>query len=138
LASVGGTAALSESEWAMLGRSVTVKPEDFRPETPPVNGPFRPISATLISKFDERAQGAHPLLDPNCPYRVKIMIGGKERKGVFKGNDMLVPVRRGEVYSIWVENQTGGMALMRLLVDGLNTLPQREVATGTGATGTEN
>ena len=41
--------------------------------------------------------------DPNFPYRIKMMIGGQERKGVFRGNDYFVPVRKGEVYEIWVE-----------------------------------
>ena len=58
------------------------------------------------------------------------MIGGQERPGVFRGNDMFVPVRKGEVLEIWIENHSGKLTLMRLLVDGLNTLPELEKAKG--------
>lgn len=35
-------------------------------------------------------------------------------------------VRKGEVFEIWVENKTGQKVMMRLLVDGRNTLPEAE------------
>jgi len=37
---------------------------------------------------------------------------------------MLVPLRQGEIYEIWVKNTTTKPVMMRLLVDGLNTLPE--------------
>jgi len=126
----GGAAVLNESEWAMLGRSVTLDPKDYKPQP---SGPGRtqqPLEAQLIKTMDQKAGGAHPLLDPSFAYPIKIMIGGQERKGVARGNDYFVPVRRGEVYEIWVENRSGKTVLMRLLVDGLNTLPERETTKG--------
>jgi len=36
-----------------------------------------------------------------------------------------VPLSKGEIYEIWVENRTDAPVLMRLLVDGLNTLPEK-------------
>jgi len=124
----GGTALLNESEWAMLGKSVTLRPEDYRP------GPMTPGQPSpqthIIQRMDQKAEGPHPFADPNFPFPIKVMIDGKERKGVLRGNDYFLPVRKGEVYELWVENRTGQMALMRLLVDGLNTLPEKETTKG--------
>jgi hypothetical protein len=80
--------------------------------------------------MDQKSQGPHPLKDPKFAFPVRLMIGGKERKGVFRGNDYFVPVRKGEVYEIWAENRSGSTVLMRLLVDGLNTLPEKENTKG--------
>lgn len=124
-AAAGGTALLNESEWAMLGYSVSVRPED-RP--PPIPG--SKTEDELIARLDEKAGGAHPLSDPRFPYRVSIYVDGKERKGVFRGNDYLVPLRVGEVYSIRVELLSGDPTYMRLLVDGLNTLPEKSAEKG--------
>jgi caspase domain-containing protein len=127
---VGGTAALNESEWAMLGRSVALRPEDRRPAAPTIDAAPKPADDALIGRLDEKAAGAHPLADPTFPYRVKLVIKGQERKGVFRGNDYFVPVRKGEVYEIWLENNSGNTVLLRLLVDGLNTLPEPEGTKG--------
>jgi len=126
----GGAAALNESEWAMLGKSVSLSPSDYRPE-PVVAGKTPTSTATqIINRMDERATGPHPLRNENFTFPIRIMIGGQERKGVFQGNDYYVPVKRGEVYEIWVENRSGQVAIMRLLVDGLNTLPEKENTKG--------
>ena len=128
--SAGGTALLSESEWAMIGRSVQVKPEDRR--KPLDNSPEakRPEPERVIERLDKRAELAHPLVDPKFPFCVQIRVDGKEREPVFSGNDCYVSLRKGEEYEIWVENKSGRLSLMRLLVDGLNTLPQKEVVKG--------
>jgi hypothetical protein len=130
IAVAAGTANLNESEWAMLGRSVQVQPEDRRPERPRPGRQAQPVSATTIQRLDERSQGAHPMLDRNFPYRVEIMVNGEERKPLFKANKMFVPLSEGEVYEIWVENTSGRTVMMRLLVDGLNTLPERTQTKG--------
>jgi hypothetical protein len=125
-----GTALLTASEWAMLGRSVEVRPADRRPEIRVDGGEPRAMEEVFIERLERRAEGPHPFLDPKFPYRVKIMIktAGRrlpvERKGVFRGNDMYVPLRKGEVYEIWVENNSGQPTMLRLLVDGLNTRPE--------------
>ena len=121
----GGTAAISESDWGMLGHSVAVRPEDRRSEVSSNDRPARPDNEVLIERLDQRSEGAHPLVDPAFPFRVKIMVDNKERKGVVRGNDWFVPLAEGEVYTIWIENRTGQTVLMRLLVDGLNTLPEK-------------
>lgn len=125
---VGGTAALTESEWAMLGKSIAVRAEDRRPTL--TQSGQASLEDHVVQQFDQRAEGPHPLLDPKFPFRVKLMINGKERAGVFRGNEYFVPVRTGEVYEIWLENNSSQTALLRLLVDGLNTLPEKETTKG--------
>ncbi len=84
----------------------------------------------IVDKIDRRSKRAHPLLSTQFPFLVKIMVQGKQGKPTFKGNDMFVPLSKGEVYEIWVENLSGRLTLMRCLVDGLNTLPQKEQLKG--------
>ena len=81
-------------------------------------------------------QTAHPLRDPRFPFNVKLVVDGRERRGEFKSNpetgkeDYVVTFRHGEVYSIWVENKSRRIACCRLLVDGLNTLPEKSQTKG--------
>lgn len=136
---VGGVAQLNESEWAMVGRSVRIDPLDRMPVvTRPGEPPPPPDAQRVIQQADVRSQGAHPLLDPAFPYRVRMFVvlnpsepdknkrKIQERKPVFRGNDCFLPVREGEVYELWAENRSGQTVMMRLLVDGLNTLPEKE------------
>lgn len=136
--SAGGTAHLNEQEWAMLGRSAIVPPEDRVGPAPAPGQNVPPVApqfaaAERIQLLDEISQGPHPLLDPKNPYRVWVKVGtldargqfqGNERPLVFRGNNAFLPVRKGEVLQIWVDNKSGHLRLMRLLVDGLNTLPE--------------
>jgi hypothetical protein len=127
----GGSAVLSESEWAMLGRSVVVKPEDRIPALPVPGQTSAPSQEdAVVKKMDERSDGPNPLLDPNFPFPIRIMINGKERKPIVRGNDWIIPVHQGEVYSIDIENRANRLVCMRLLVDGLNTLPELEDTKG--------
>jgi hypothetical protein len=57
---------------------------------------------------------------------VALVVDCKERKGEFRVNDYFVPVKQGEKYKIVIENNSGDVAVMRLLIDGLNTLPEKE------------
>src|SRR5512142_562295 len=45
-------------------------------------------------------------------------------------NEWVVPLKRGEAYQIIVEHRSRLPVCMRLLVDGLNTLPERERTKG--------
>lgn len=119
----GGAASLNESEWGMLGRSVRVPP----PEGATVDAPEPP---DVFQRMDRDSQKTHPMLDPNFPHPVRIMVGNQERKGVFRGNDLFVPLKKGEVYCIHIENRTSAKVLMRLLVDGRNTLPEEVKSKG--------
>ena len=133
IGSAAGAAALNESEWAMLGRSVVVSAEDRRPDVPQPGRRAQPLAQRLIPMLDIHAKDdPHPLLDPKFPLRIWIAVNGEERKGTFHDNDYLVPLKIGEEYEIYVENNTGREVLMRLLVDGLSTLPQALDAKGIG------
>jgi uncharacterized caspase-like protein len=139
---VGGVAALNVSEWAMQGHSVQLaSPGDVSPGPgePPIPPPPPPSlspapavspSAQLIAQADQKSREAHPLSDPNFPLRIRILVNGRERQPVFRSNQAYVQVAKGEKYEVRVENRltgAGGMskrALLRLLVDGLNTLPE--------------
>ncbi len=127
---VGGSAVLDESEWAMLGKSASLVSEARKPAQPdPLETPEQ-HDAAVVHELDEAAQGPHPLADPKFPFRVRFLVNGKERKGVFKGNDYFIPVRKGEIYELGIDNNSNNPAMMRLLVDGLNTLPEREKTKG--------
>ena len=124
--SAGGTAILTESDWAMFGSNVWVQPDDRRPATPGTKDASLPHNDVVLKRLDERAKGAHPMQNPAFPFRLSIVINGKERPGVFKGNELYVPVRKGEEYAVQIENRSGRLVCLRLLVDGLNTLPEPE------------
>ncbi|HWB14055.1 MAG TPA: caspase family protein [Pirellulales bacterium] len=126
LAVVGGVAWLTTQEWAMLAKSVKVEADDYRPESPLPGKTPRPEDHVVVDRLDARSMDNHPLQDPNTPFVVKLMVNGRERKGQFRGNDYFVPLRKGEEFAVWVENRSGNLVCMRLLVDGLNTLPEKE------------
>jgi uncharacterized caspase-like protein len=129
---VGGSAALNESQWAMLGISSVVRPEDRRPEYREDSVIQDSVEAQVIERIDNRAQGqrSHPFLDPTFEFNVEMIIDGNVRKGEFRGNDYFVPVKKGEIYKIRVTSRTSQPMMMRLLVDGLNTLPEKEKSKG--------
>ena len=58
------------------------------------------------------------------------MVNNRERKPVQRGNDLIVTLDEGEVYSVWIDYRdvgprTSETVFMRLLVDGLNTMPEK-------------
>lgn len=68
----------------------------------------------------------HPLQrDPKFPFPIGISVGGTIRPGKFVGNRLYIPVRKGEEYEILVDHggRQDSIFMLRLLVDGLNTLP---------------
>ena len=115
-ASAGGTALLNENEWAMLGTSVSVRPEDRPAPLPGVN-----TEEEFIARLDEKADDPNPLTDPTFPFGVHIMVKGKERRPVVKGNDVYVGLNQGEEYTVNIENMSGQPVILKLLIDGLNT-----------------
>ena len=132
VALVGGKARLNMDQWATQGRSVNVDlANDERPTPGQPALQAAAISHRAIAKLDELSKHPHPMQDPKYPYRVRIVVAGpqghfKERQGYFEGNDLIVPLRKGEDYEIWLENRSGTVVTARLLVDGLNTHPQPE------------
>ena len=125
LGGAGDTAELNESEWAMLGLSAAVPPTAAIPDPPHQRQPPTSSTQAVFAAMEQQARRPHPMLDSTFPYRVKIMVNNRERPAVIHGNQMCVPLSMGEVYEIWVENRTQLPVFMRLLVDGLNTLPEK-------------
>jgi hypothetical protein len=131
LGNASGTVALNESEWAMFGRSTIVTAEDRVPPGPDEGPPYQATDA-LVARLDERAQGPHALQDPRFTsrFRVYLKVNGKVREGAFHGNDYVVRLHRGEEYTVCLENRSGQIVHVRLLVDGLNTLPEKVIDKG--------
>jgi uncharacterized caspase-like protein len=132
-ASVGGVAYLNESEWAMLGRSAVIADGDTPPPPPSFDDPTEddagPQTSQVVFELDKRSKGPHPLADPNFPFPVRLRVNGKVRQGKFIGNNYYIPVRAGEEYEVVVEHRGNDTVMMRLLIDGLNTLPEKETST---------
>jgi len=128
----GGAALLNESEWGKLGHSVT--PPEPDPPTPENRVP--PHLVDPVPLMDAEAEESHPMAREGFPFPIKIMVDRKERKGVFKGNNMYVPLDKGEVYRIRVENLDKRLTFMRLLVDGRNTLAEKVPVKGVFPEGT--
>lgn len=125
IAQVGGIARLTASEWAMLGHSAALK-ADLTPS------PSDVAPGQIVQQLDQGAENANPQVDPNFPFRVWLRIDGKLTPGTARGNDYLVGVRKGQVMKIWIEFRSlpsqSPIAMLRLLVDGLNTLPERSAS----------
>lgn len=89
-----------------------------------------------IKEFEKSSYGKHPSLDPtiNFPFSVKIAVERAAGDGRITYDDLpqqqsadarevYVELNKGQNYVIRVENTGLKGAFMRLLVDGLNTLP---------------
>lgn len=87
-----------------------------RNSSPPVDDAFAPLYAE-----------EHPMLDPKFPFRIGLIVGGGDniRTPEFSEDRrrMLVPLQLNDEYAIVVKNFSGHPVFVRLLVDGLNTLP---------------
>ncbi len=117
----GGTAELNEDEWAMLGESVMVRQEDRLP--PSLAESSGQVPTGVIERLDERAEAGHVLQDPEFlkQFNVQIRVNGQSLQPVFRGNECIVGMHQGDVYRVRVENNSGELVLMRVLVDGLDT-----------------
>lgn len=122
----GGTARLCASELAMQGASGRADAVAARTELA--------IPAELeLARIDATAE--HPLRNSSFPYRARIVTeagDGKmhERTGTFRGNDYFVTLRRGEAFHIQMVNRSDQPIFVRVLVDGLNTLPEKSQTNG--------
>ena len=127
LGRAGGVALLNESEWAMLGDSAAIDQTAFpadrsRSEAFARSGPER--FAPSIHRLSQQARSNHPMADPDFPFRVRVVVDGQFRHPIFRGNQAFVPLSRGETYYLVIENRADHSVFLRLLVDGLNTLPE--------------
>lgn len=113
------TARLSPAQWGLLGHSATIV-------APAGQSDVDPTDEQVMEQFARAESEPHPLAQAEFPLPVRIVVEGKRRQGVFKGNDLWVPVRKGETFQVDLENRLGRRIIMRLLVDGRNTLPERQ------------
>jgi hypothetical protein len=103
-----------------------------------------PFASEVVQHVQEQNQAAHPLLDPEFPFRVEVFsvptnaqgqaIGKPRKKDLVSRtlpatmgsdlprSDMLLGVRKDEVIEIHVRNDSKSRVAMTLLVDGVNTL----------------
>lgn len=129
LGTASGVARLNASEIAMQGTSGQTIPVAVD-DTPPAENDSAPVSDGREQARIE-SSSTHPLQDPDFPYRARVMVKGTdgkhhEREGSFRGEDYYVTLQRGEVFSVRYQTLTDGQqAFVKVLVDGLNTLPER-------------
>lgn len=131
LASAQGVAQLRDAELAMIGLSGAVD----RPALPgdmPGNHP----GDSLRASFSERSgDGGLQLAERDflqseaCPLRVSILVktpqGWENRPLRFDGLSHRVALRPGETYAIQLATRYDTTVFAAVLVDGLNTLPER-------------
>lgn len=116
------TAFLEESDLASLGHSGTVKPKPKNLQPPKAPSPDNPKVP------GEPTDGGIPQFEPNgtsSDFRVTIDVGDEAREAIAVGANQYVALAKDEVYTIVVENRRAEAVYLRLLVDGLNTLPER-------------
>ena len=131
--------AEAEPVIVVTGNVPVTNPADFLPPPqnprpgyrPPVVESVQPVNTQFVSWIDMTAsQMPHPLLSPHRLLDAGIEV--RNNSGVFVNrplqlldNKMFVPFRVGEVYRIRMRNAHNEWIAARVLVDGLNTLPQR-------------
>lgn len=129
----GGSVVTKEGRKAV--RLPRVKPAALPPDSLPTLSTIdfaRPASvARVLEATRELEQSSrvetHPLVDPEFPYRVQLYVNGKPAPARFSADKkrQYVSVEKGQAYTIRVQNRSQNPVFLRLLVDGLNSLPDR-------------
>jgi len=127
IAAAGGTAELTDGDFNLIG--------NYRPPPPPPPAPRDSVGSSEPSLPDMPYLGPPPRRSPPDPlrdsdFRVWIKVGDQVRTPVLRENssgkeEMYVSLQKGEVYQVEIEKITDQPVMMRLLVDGLNTLPEK-------------
>ena len=80
-----------------------------------------------IRQMQQDSERPNPLLDPGFPWRISLKVEGETLHPEFSKNKRhaYVNVAQGTTYSIGIENLNNQPVFLRLLVDGLNTLPDK-------------
>ena len=96
-----------------------------------------------LNQFHNEQNKPHPMADTSLPFKVWFEVRPinsnrpnapyKERKVQIEGNHCYLPLEKGEEYIIKIENKTNDLIFSRILVDGLNTLSQKETLQTRGA-----
>lgn len=84
-------------------------------------------AALEIARLETNSQRENPMCQPNFPFSLYITVDGKdlERRLSADGRHVYVKTSVGQHYHICLENNSKRNVFVRLLVDGLNTLPDR-------------
>lgn len=87
-----------------------------------------------IASLEEKARRPHPMKEASFPFRVRLKRNGVALPEIWSDQDrhLSVKVNKGDRYTVWVENQSTEPVFLRLLVDGLNTLPDHPLLTTEG------
>lgn len=80
------------------------------------------LAEALAKQIGDKSE-SHPLQDPAWPFRVSLTVNGQSPAPIFRQGQCFTPVKEGESFVVRVENHSGQMVMMRLLVDGFHTLP---------------
>ncbi|MDR1141447.1 MAG: caspase family protein [Planctomycetaceae bacterium] len=157
IAQAGGAALLNNSELAMSGISAkfTVSQEtptsspqqqqQLKPE--PGVGLVSPQQLENAERMRNAAVAVHPLAnvtsssnttDDRFNVWIETRLTGSNRNYVkrpfvFQGNDCYLPVSKGEEYQIRFQVFSKEETFLKILVDGLNTLSQRQNTVSKGA-----
>ena len=125
----GGVAFLNEDEIAMMGMSF-VGLEDQGESAPDFFQEVTPAAEALAERIERTSED--PLEFHSDLYGVEIRVkeqrrsAGWERRALrFSGKHHLVHLKPGDVYYIGLQNRSDNLVFARVLVDGLNTLPEK-------------
>lgn len=124
------------------------QPEPGEPQQPPLDNLNFPQSVvTAAIQIHRDAQEPHPMSNTSLPFKVWFEVRKanernaqyKERRVIFDsnngkiGSNCYLPLDKGEVYRIMIQNNDEKEVFARVLVDGLNTLSQRQPYQAKGA-----
>ncbi|MCL2120565.1 MAG: hypothetical protein FWH27_19300 [Planctomycetaceae bacterium] len=142
----GGVAMLSVTEIGMTNVSgkfaISSSPQTQRP---PVTEPgIGLVSAQRVNdaiQLRREQEKPHPITDASLPFKVwfevrplnSTNVEYKKRDIEIVGNNCYLPLSMGEEYRIMVQNNSRNEIFARILVDGLNTLSQKEMTEAKGA-----
>jgi hypothetical protein len=132
-------AELTLDDWAETGKSVVVRPADYKPSPDPdAPGLFKSPESSAIDRLDspDRLQ-KHSLEDPASPFRVSIHVrdksqptGTAKRPFTFRGNKAYVGLQKGDEYVIRVgynrqRHDANRNVFYKVMVDGLSIRDQK-------------
>jgi hypothetical protein len=88
----------------------------------------RERALTEIERLHANAQTIHPLhpdARPPFPFRISLKVEGQSPEPQWSPDrrHMYVRLNKCDTYAVWIDNQSDSDVFLRLLVDGLNTLP---------------
>lgn len=144
----GGAAMLSVTEIGMTDASGKFSISSSSPPqrrdtfvSEPGVGLVSPRRIEDANQIRREQENPHPMTDASLPFKVwfeirplnRLNASYQKREVQINGNNCYLPLSRGEEYRIMVENNTGNEVFARILVDGLNTLSQRETTQAKGA-----